>query len=134
MRMFTDGKGSYFETEEELANWELISEVARLVKNREDTFQGTIILNPVQYKKYVEVVAYLKKLAVQYGGVLSVKKLEPIKLCGYASLRISMLDEFREGFNDFKKMLDKVDVFSIDAHTDETFSIGINVNRVFEIV
>ena len=132
--MFTDGKGSFFETEKELDSWEFVGALARLMKDYEENFTGTIILNPVQYKKYVEVVVHLKKLAVKYGGVASVTELKPLDLCGYASVQLPVLDEFGEGFTEFKAMLDKVDVVSVDVHTSGTFSIGINVNRVFEIV
>jgi len=132
--MFTDGKGNFFETEDELENWEFVSVFAEITHRFETDFQGTIILNPVQYRKYIEVVEYLKTLAAKYNGTVRIHQLCPTDLCGYASVQLPMLDEFGDGVAEFKTMLEKVNVFSIDVDTEGAFSIGINVNRVFEIV
>jgi hypothetical protein len=111
-----------------------IQAIAEQYRNELENFEGTLILNPVQYKKFVKAVAYLKKLATNMlGGKVSVD-LTPKQCHGLASVEISILDLKNTDISEFIDMLQKVNVFSIDPSTNDSLIVGINVNDIYKQV
>ena len=109
-----------------------IQAIAEQYRDELEKFEGTLILNPIQYKKFIESVAYLKKLASEmFGGKIDID-LNPKQSHGWASVEIKILDLKSTDISDFINMLQKVNVFSIDPSTNDSLIIGINVNDIYK--
>lgn len=109
-----------------------IQAIAEQYRDELEKFEGTLILNPIQYKKFIEAVAYLKKLSIEMLGENVDIDISPKECHGWASVEIQILDLKKTDISDFVNMLQKVDVFSIDPSTNDSLIVGINVNDVYK--
>lgn len=109
---------------------EFIIELGKKMLEQMKNFQGTMIINPPQYKKYTEVVSFFRKLVDEFGGNVDVK-LVPKEKHGYVTVEFKIVHLYGESLNGFIETLKKVDVFEIDPSNRDTIFIDINVNDVF---
>lgn len=106
--------------------------LAEAYRKEIEEFQGTLILNPQQFKKYLEAVAYLKRLASEMFGDKVEVSLLPKERHGYATARIGILTLTQEEMPEFFEMLSKVDAFGIYPNAGgDDLTIDISVSNVF---
>lgn len=106
--------------------------LAEAYRKEIEEFQGTLILNPQQFKKYLEAVAYLKRLAGEMFADKVYVSLLPKERHGYATAKIGILTLTQEEMPEFFEMLSKVDAFGIYPNAGgDDLTIDISVSNVF---
>lgn len=113
---------------------QFIKTLAQVYKKQLDKFQGTLMVNPLQYKKFIESVKFLKSLVDEMGGTIKEISINPKERHGFVIVEVNIIDIYGEKLKEFINMLNNVDVFGVDPSTNDSLIVGINVNDIYKQV
>lgn len=113
---------------------EFVRDLALKVEEKRKKFEGTYIMNPDNYKRFVEVYTYFRIFAEENEGKLKHLDIAPESIHADVSVEVPIVDLFKDSLHGFVDILSKVDVFGITPTTTDSLLIDASVNYVWKAV
>lgn len=96
-----------------------------------DEFNGTMIVNPGQHKKFKRAIEISENLVRSESGKFIRIDENPPECHGWISIEIPMMDLWGNKLDELKELIDCVDGFSIELSMNGGLIIGVNVNYIW---
>ncbi len=113
---------------------EFVKDLALKVEEKKRKFEGTYIMNPENYQRFVEVYTYFRIFADENEGKLTHLDIAPTSIHADVSIDVPIVDLFKDSLKGFTDILSKVDVFGITPTASDSLLIDASVNYVWKAV
>lgn len=118
----------------EKETFEFVKDLALKVEEKRKKFEGTYIINPENYQRFVEVYTYFRVFAEENDGKLKHLDIAPASIHADVSIDVPIVDLTKDSLSGFTDILSKVDVFGITPTTSDSLLIDASVNYVWKAV
>lgn len=110
---------------------EELESMASILREEINKPNSALMLNPIQYHKFLKVASFLEKLAEDEGGHVIPINVNPAMRHGWFQIEVDVIDLCGEKLKNLINSIRMVDVFSVEPSGRNTLLVGINVNNIF---
>lgn len=115
----------------EKETFEFVKALALKVEESRKKFEGMYVMNPENYKRFVEVYTYFCILAKKNEGELKHFDIAPESIHADVSVDIPTMDFVKDSLHGFVDILSKVDTFGITPTKSDSLLVDASVNYVW---
>ena len=113
---------------------EYIKNLALTIEKYKVNFDGKYVLEVENLAKFKKVYQHLKKLMSNNGCKIVHCDITPKNIHGSLAVEISLLDLYKTKLDEFKRILDLVDVFGITPLVNNKIRLDFSVSYIWRAV
>lgn len=118
----------------DLENYEFAREFGRQVEKMRANFEGIYIINPENYRRFVDIYTYFRIFAEENDGKVTHLDISPESIHAGLIINLPMIDLQKQELVEFLGFLSKADVLGIESDLTDGISIDITVSYVWKAV
>ena len=110
---------------------EYVKNLAFAIEKSKANYDGVYFLNEEQFNKFQKVQEICLNLAKANNGKVVYCDATPNNIHGGISVKLPLLDLYKNKLQEFRDILDLVDVFAVDPRVDDSIQLDFSISNVW---